>query len=244
MPWQFNANRIEDMNYTPEIFGSSIVVLGAFNPAIFSPDWLERNSLIGAQDAEAARAASNMIVSHQVSVFETKWFALQVVENQFVLNSKSALSPAFRDLAIGMLSLVPHTPVTALGLNFMADYRLPDVEQYHRVGDVLAPKGIWNDLFPGENINCGMGNLTIRVAPAGRDKIPDTKNQRQVFVQPSQSLKYGVHFAYNDHRDLTETTSSRETPAERAVSIVANEWETAQADASRIFDGVLKKTLC
>ena len=39
------------MTRTADIFGSSVVAVGAFNPAIFSPDWLERNKLIGQDDA-------------------------------------------------------------------------------------------------------------------------------------------------------------------------------------------------
>lgn len=74
------------MAHKPETFSSSIVAIGDFNPAIFSPDWLERNDLIGEGDAETAREGNygrQMLVSHQVSTFETAWFALQVLENQF-----------------------------------------------------------------------------------------------------------------------------------------------------------------
>ena len=130
----------QQVSYTAEIFGSSIVLVGQFNPAIFTADWLERNSLIGSEDAEYARASTNVLVSHAVAVCETEWFALQVLENQFSLTSKGALSHAFRDLAEGIATLVPHTPVTALGLNFMGHYKMSTEAGYHMVGDVLVPK--------------------------------------------------------------------------------------------------------
>jgi hypothetical protein len=116
------------VTHTAEILTSSIVAVGDFNPAIFSPDWLERNDLIGEGDADTAREGgrtrSMMLVSHQATTFETEWFALQVLESQFSLTSKDVLSPAFKDLAVGIFQLVPHTPVTAVGLNFLGHFKL------------------------------------------------------------------------------------------------------------------------
>jgi hypothetical protein len=45
-----------------ESFGSSIVVLGSFNPVIFSPDWLEFHKLIGKDDAASARKSDAFIL--------------------------------------------------------------------------------------------------------------------------------------------------------------------------------------
>ena len=121
-----------NVTHTAEIFTSSVVAVGDFNPAIFSPDWLEGNKLIGKSDADTVRESKSMISSHQVTSFETKWFALQVLENRFSLTSKDALSPALKDLAVGIFQLVPHTPVTAVGLNFLAHFKLTSEEEYHR----------------------------------------------------------------------------------------------------------------
>lgn len=115
------------MARVPEIFSSSIVAVGAFNPAIFSPDWLERNTLIGAEDAETARQSTALIISQQVSVVDTDWFTLQVLDNQLTLSSKGVLSPTLRDLAVGIFSLASQTPVTALGMNFVGDYKMATV---------------------------------------------------------------------------------------------------------------------
>ena len=93
------------MAFTAEILTSTIVILGDFNPAIFSPDWLEYNKLIGEGDAIAAREGSEsrqMLVSHQVSNFEADWFSLQVLDTQFTLSSKGVISPALKDLAAGI----------------------------------------------------------------------------------------------------------------------------------------------
>lgn len=233
------------MAYTPEILASSIVAVGDFNPAIFAPDWLERNGLIGNDDADTVRHGTlgkTMLVSHQATAFETKWFALQVLENQFSLTSKDALSPAFKDLAAGIFQLVPHTPVTAVGLNFLAHYRLSNEGEYHKVGDVLAPKDIWRKLYPDED--AGLAELTIRIQRGGRGaEPPKNRDEKRIAVQPSNKIRFGVFFSYNDHHDVTESDENDTRPAERVGSVIDNQWEAAWKDALRVFDGALSAAL-
>lgn len=228
----------------PEILTSAIVAVGDFNPAIFSPDWLERNDLIGEGDADTAREGSQgrqMLVSHQVTTFETEWFALQILENQFSLTSKGAFSPAFKDLAVGIFQLVPHTPVTAVGLNFQGHYKLADEDEYYRLGDVLAPKDIWQDLFPRET--AGLSDLTIQIQNWTRGEPLKTNDQRLISVQPSKKIKFGVYLSYNDHHDLSPINEENPTPGERVATVIDNEWESSWKDAVRVFDGVLSKAL-
>lgn len=228
------------MAHTAEIFTSLIVAVGDFNPAIFSPDWLERNGLIGEDDADIAREGSqgkSLIVSRQVSNFETKWFALQVLENQFSLTSKDALSPAFKDLAVGIFQLVPHTPLTAVGLNFVGHFKLATEDDYHRLGDMLAPKDIWEGLYPDQAH--GLADLTIQIRSGDRSKPQKTKDEKRVSVQPSTRIKFGIFLSYNDHKDVSAGEEDDLTPAERGSAIIDKEWESSWQDARRVFDGLL-----
>ena len=207
------------MAHSPELFSSAIIAVGRFNPAIFSPDWLERNGLLGKDDADTVREGTqgeSLLISQQVAAFETKWFALQVLTNQLSLTSKDALSPAFKDLAVGILQLVPHTPVAAVGLNFLAHFKLASEAEYHRVGDVLAPKSIWQALYPDEFP--GLANLTIRIQHGSRSEPSRSKDQRQISVQPSPKFKFGVHLSYNDHHDVSDKSDADNlTLAERVA---------------------------
>lgn len=232
------------MAHSAEILTSSIIAVGDFNPAIFSLDWLERNGLIGKGDADAVREGSqgkSLLVSHPVTTFETKWFALQVLENQFSLTSKDALSPAFKDLAVGIFQLVPHTPVTAVGLNFFGHFKLASEDELHQVGDVLAPKDIWKALYPDESP--GLAELTIRIQRWTRGEPLKTKDAKRISVQPSNKITFGAFLSYNDHHDVSASGEDNLRPAERVATVIDTRWESSWQDAVRVFDGVLSKAL-
>lgn len=228
----------------PEVFGSSIVAVGAFNPAIFTPDWLERNKLIGEDDADAARQLSSLVVSQQVCQFETDWFSLQVLEDRFSLTSKGALTPALKDLAVGIFTLLAHTPITAVGLNFTGHYKLDSEKEYHKVGDVLAPKDIWDKLYPGENESAGMAELTIRIQPCSRGQVPKSGDEKRITVQPSGRLKSnGVFFAQNDHHAVVVQDEDTFTAAERTAQIIDLYWQSTWEESLRVFDGIISLAL-
>lgn len=232
------------MKHTPEILSSSIVVVGNFNPAIFTPDWLEQNNLIGKGDAITAREGSegrNLIISRQVATFESEWFALEVVEGRFSLTSKGGLSPAIKDLAAGIFQLVPHTPVIAVGLNFIAHYKLSSEDDYHKMGDILAPKSVWNSAFPDGAP--GLADLSIRIQDGNRGEKLKSADEKRITVKPSNIVKYGVHLSYNDHRDVRSDGIRAMKPAERVANIIDSDWESSWADAIKVFDNVLAKTL-
>lgn len=233
-----------NVKYTPEILTSVIIAIGDFNPAILSPDWLEGNNLIGKGDAETVREgiqSNSLIVTHQVTTFETKWFALQVLENRFTLTSKDALSPAFKDLATGIFQLLLHTPVTAVGLNFLAHFKLDSEDEYHRVGDVLAPKDIWKALYPDED--AGLADLTIRLQRGVRVGQLKTKNEKRFSVQPSNKFNFGVLLTYNDHHDVSGPREDNMRPAERVAAIIDKEWEVSWHESLSAFNGLLSMVL-
>jgi hypothetical protein len=139
-------------------------------------------------------------------------------------------------------SLVPHTPITAIGLNYLAHFRLNTEAEYHRIGDVLAPKTIWNSLYPGQ-YSAGLANLTIKIQDAERGQTPHSGNQRQIAVQPSNKFKFGVFLSLNDHREIIESITADKTTAEQAAAIVDADWQKSWEDSVRVFDLVVSQSL-
>lgn len=231
------------VNYTAEIFNSAIVAVGSFNPAIFTPEWLEKHNLIGSDDADVARESDRFVVSHQVTLIETGWFSLQVVDDQLALTGKGVLSPALRDLAVGIFLLLPHTPVKAIGLNFFGHYKITTQDAYYRFGDVFAPKDIWKDLFPDENESAGLLNLAIVVENHKRGDAARNGDQKRISIQPSSMIKYfGIHLSYNDHREAA-TVGSDGGSADWVCGVIESNWDDSWSDSQRVFSGLINKSL-
>lgn len=142
---------------------------------------------------------------------------------------------------MGILQLLPHTPVRAVGLNFMAHYKLVNENEYQRFGDVLAPKEIWRTLYPDQRP--GLEYLTIHIAPSASGQPVKTNDAKRISVQPSNKLKFGVLLSYNDHHDLSAVGEQSSRPAERVAALIDNEWESAWQEAVRVFGGIVTMVL-
>jgi hypothetical protein len=153
------------------------------------------------------------------------------------------LTPALHDLAVGIFELVPHTPVTALGLNFMAHYKLGSEDEYHKVGDVLAPKDIWNELCGNEEHTAGLANLTIRIQHGVRGGATKSQDAKNISLQPSGKFRTGLLLSYNDHHDLRAGAEQDRASAEVAAAIIEHDWTEDWEDAERIFGGLIEKAL-
>lgn len=240
------------MAATLKVYSSSIVTLGNFNPAIFSPDWLHRNNLIGKDDTNTAKEQKSLTITNQIAVIETDWFWLQVLQNQFSLESRKTVDPRLRDLVAGILTLVPQTPITAVGLNFSGHYQLSNRDEYHKIGDVLAPKKIWEQVFPkknqeadsGKTQSIGLANLALKIQPCKRDEIPPTKDEKNIFIQASNIISSnGILLTLNNHRDVSKQTEDDLTSAERVARIISNDWESCNKESEEIFKHILSLVL-
>lgn len=201
----------------PEIQGVSVVVLGAFNPAIFQPRWLSSNGLI--RDEEAREAEEHLqIVHREVSIFSTEWFSLQATDNRFSIDTMDpAKTPALRDLAGNIFRILEHTPVNAFGLNTNRHFRMQSEEDWHAFGHHYAPKKPWNAILTDP----GMQALTIS------GKRNDCQADRvQVKIEPSTKVHPGVYIQVNEHYRLDRDPES--TPQDRMVNflgILQESWD-------------------
>ena len=68
------------MRIVPEVSGTSIALVGSFNPAIFTPAWFELHGLLPQGTAEIAK----LEVAHaQATAFSSDWLHLNVVDSQW-----------------------------------------------------------------------------------------------------------------------------------------------------------------
>jgi len=208
----------------PEISGSSIVLRGSFNPAIFQPAWFAQQNLLAQAEAEASELK---IVHPQISSFETERFVLQITTDRFVAASKpNASSEPLRDLVVGTFFILEHTPVTAIGLNRQLHFPMKSEDEWHRLGDKLAPKDGWNGVLEGRPGMRSLDILTYNAQPAGSSMM--------VRVQPSVLVKFGAYFETNE-----QYLAPNNEPLKALMQILRERWEEAQRYASKIANHIL-----
>jgi hypothetical protein len=179
----------------PEIKGFSIVLLGDFNPKIFQPAWFSSQSLIREKEYETADIR---VVHNEIVDFGLGWCQVQVTRDRFVAQSDQEPYEAVRDLVLGAFKLLSHTPVTKMGINTEAHFRVESEKAWHVFGHLLTPKEIWNEILSSP----GMRSITIE-----ESRRRDGRNGYiRVTVEPSVRVIPGVFFTVNDHyeagRDL------------------------------------------
>ena len=101
------------MRLEPEISGVSVVLVGNFNPAIFTPAWFTLHKLLPQSAAEHA----NLEVAHrQLSVFSVDWLSLQVRPEQFAVETQQAPYTRLLDFVTLLFGRhLSHSPITEFG---------------------------------------------------------------------------------------------------------------------------------
>ncbi|MEO0250328.1 MAG: hypothetical protein ABIN58_12555 [candidate division WOR-3 bacterium] len=208
----------------PEIKGFSIVLLGDFNPKIFQPAWFSAQGLIREKEYETADIR---VVHNEIVDFGLGWCHIQVTRDRFVAQGDQEPYEALRDLVLGAFKLLSHTPVTKMGINTEAHFRVESEKAWHAFGHLLTPKEIWNEIMSSP----GMRSITLEEG----QRRDGRKGYIRVTVEPSVRVIPGVFFRVNDHYEASKNlpgcsemtsileeawTASRERSEEMILSLV------------------------
>ena len=188
------------MRIEPEISGVAVVLLGDFNPAIFTPAWFAMHGLL----PEVAADSADLQVSHrQVTAFSTDWLHLQVTSDRFVADTAQAPHVRVRDLVLRVFKeYLTHTPTRSMGINRTVHFRLRGLAERDRIGRALAPVepwGLWGLELGSDGEHGGMTSLTMsQISPEGRPR----GGRINVKVEPSSRIgggRSGIFVEVNDH---------------------------------------------
>jgi hypothetical protein len=171
----------------PDIETASIVLIGSFNPTIFQPRWLGAQQLIRAEEAANAKITT---IQSELTDFKVEWFHLQVLQNRFQIacTDPRQYGP-LRDLVSGMFTILPHTPVTDVGMNRIFHFEMPSVDVWHALGHKLAPKNAWEPILDVP----GLRSMQMQ----GRIK-QQAEGLIHVKVEPSIQIQPGVYIEVNE----------------------------------------------
>ena len=229
---------MENEDLKPEIKQFSVVLIGDFNPAMFSPEWFGKNHIIAPEDVEfALMPSSNPIVSAAITIFATQQLNIKIDNRRFqVVTNKEPLI-VMKDFIVRTFENLNNYTISAFGFNYAAHYKIDSISEYHKVGDLLAPKKYWASLL-GEDISGDDrrgGLATIQM----QEEKNDEDGQISIILQPSNIIKPGFYMSCNDHTNLNEDDCT----AENLIEQVDKKFETSYEKMKSIQTTVLKEVI-
>lgn len=205
---------------------ASIVLVGSFNPTIFHPAWLSKYNLIPAVEAEGAKVD---IVHNELSSFSLGWLSVQVVHEKFIArtNDRSHYNP-LRDLIISVFKILEHTPIKQLGMNRQMDFSVGNENDWHKIGNTLAPKEIWKKSLAEPLLT------SLALESRRTDNLSGKINLR---LEPSKRSKHGVLIDVNNHIELSDGEKLT------VPTVLSEHWEKNMDKALEIATITLKEII-
>lgn len=221
----------------PEIGGVAIVLRGNFNPSIFQPFWMSRQGLIS---DEAAAAATVSVIHAEISHFAIESeFILNVQADRFQISRATAPLVAASDLCARIFGdILPHTPITQIGINRSVHFSVGSMQERDRIGKLIAPQDPWGEFSEGfdsddPTITGGLQTMTMI-----NKKVSDRESGYiQARVEPSQAIgkgQTGIFMEINDHYQLKSSTDALD-----AMIILHERFDESIVRADRIIDRIM-----
>jgi hypothetical protein len=222
----------------PEISGTSIIIVGEFSPGVFTPAWFVQKELL--DEAEVVSAKID-VISSDVTAFTTAWLNFYSDRQRVQIVTLSEPIVRVYDLALGLMPYFPEAPVQMVGLNRDVHVKMGTEANWHRLGDMLAPKDCWPSEFTekeeGSPAPTRWGGLRSLTMERPRETPPGYTHMR---IEPSQAIKpFGVYFGCNDHYVLQP--EGKPVPAHEALDLIVARWSKSMAFADAVRTKILEK---
>ena len=225
--------------------GVTVVLVGSFNPAIFSPAWLAATGLISRDDAETSEVG---VIHPQLAEFKSLDVAFSIQPDRFQLSTTQSPFVRLADW-VGVIfgtSLV-HTPITQAGINYSCHFAASTELKRYRLGRALAPLepwGDWGKLLSGDDDLFTVGGMRsiVMMQPHVDGR---TKGHRQVQVEPSfrseiVNPRVGIFMSINDHYEAPSSGSGQST--RDCVSWVTTEFDNSLSFSRSIVEQIQSYT--
>lgn len=226
------------MRITPEITGASLVLLGNFNPSIFTPAWFAWQELL---PEKTVNVAELNIAQSQITAFRADWLDLHTVPERFAIYTTQPPFVRLRDLGIRIFrDRLPHTPVHSMGINRQVHFLVNNSTERDRIGRLLAPVepwGDWGERLQPDGRNGGMTALTMTQVNI-EDRTP--QGMINVTVQPSSRVGQngtGIYVEVNDHYAVEDPKSQNATT--EILNLLEESFEGSLLGAENIIDNLM-----
>lgn len=132
----------------------NIVLAGSWNPAIFTPNWMAKNLFNESFEPEKpdldVECEIPVLPSIGTPIFTIKDLKLHVDEKKITITSQLSTDDILKlaeNIVHRILSILPHTPFTAFGINFLffdenpnsKIYDIFEIEDRNRIAEFAGP---------------------------------------------------------------------------------------------------------
>ena len=226
------------MRIEPEIDAIDIVLVGNFDPIVFTPAWFALHEFLPKHAADGAKVET---IHPQLTAFSFDWLRLQVGTDHFIAETVQAPYIRVRDFVGRVFTERPgQSSLRALGINRGVHFRVRDRTDMDRIGRTLAPVepwGSWGRGLEPAGEHGGMASLTMsQVKIEGRP----SDDRINVKVEPSNPIigqgRAGIYVHVNDHYTTSDTGPGA---TERLLTIVKSGFDGSLAQSDEIVDHVM-----
>ena len=183
-----------------------IVIAGSFNPTIIQPSFLRRYKILPEQEIAASEIEDDknqdskaqmgvvvprLLISGAQTILVFQNLVFEVTRDRFQVTLKIGSDPIIATDSIKKLfTVLVHTPVTAIGFNFIAHWR------------TSGGKDRLNKLFTGDPSKFSKV-FGSKVSAGGRVRFEYLNSKVLLETEPSAQMEDGVFLNFNFHFDLS-----------------------------------------
>jgi hypothetical protein len=221
----------------PEFQQVQVVMNGSFNPAIVQPGWLAKHEIIGESEALNARVD---VIHPEVTVLHLAHVELMFQPAQCMITGKGIHFDVVRDFVLKTFGeFLYHTPITALGINFIVHFDCGSHEAREAFAKRLAPRdpwGPWGAEIEGPPDGVEHGGL-ISISMQQKLRPDDRPGFIGVRLEPSTRLKRsGIFMLVNDHYSFEK---AEKKDSSQAMEVIELGWERSLQYSEHIVNGVM-----
>jgi len=218
---------MSEILYKPENKIVSVVLIGAFNPFMFQPNWFSANDIISQSEIDAmlSNKTTPFIFATNLTIFNTAQLHIHVQEDRFTVTGIKESFCMVKDVVKKTFERLGAMVITAMGINTSAHFKMPNLSKYHEFGDRLSPKGIWKD-FLGDNVS-GDDRTGGLISMQMMNQKEDKSGSFNIIVERSVRIFPGIFINCNDHYQFDENTDA----------------ETVMQKLEDNFDASIKKSI-
>ena len=229
--------KANSVRFEPVISGVSVVLVGDFAPAIFTPAWFALNGLLPKKVADSA----NLQIAHkQMTVFEADWLNIRVEPERFIAETLQSPNIRLCDFVLNVFKKhLDHTPLKAFGINRNIHFCVRFPDEREQIGRTLAPVKPWGDWASKIGFNSRQGGLlSLTMSPPKSDeRLSD--GRISVKVEPSSKVGdeiLGVFVNVNNHYENDNTNSGETKPL---LKLLEDNFESSIELSDGIIDHVM-----